>query len=138
LARGGTVTSSNPGTAPEDMTKAFDENELTKWFAGNGIRTGWIAYEFAGSMPHTVTTYEVTSANDMPTRDPATWELQGSNDGTTWTAVDARAAQTFAARFQTNTYACMRTASYRRYRLKITANGGANELQVADLTLFGF
>ena len=137
LAQGGTVSASNPGVSPEDMTKAFDGKSASKWFAGNGVTTGWIAYQFAGSTSHTVTSYAITSANDMPARDPFDWQLQGSNDGTTWTTVDTRASQVFVNRFQTNGYACVNSTAYQRYRLNVTANSGGNELQLAEIQLFG-
>jgi hypothetical protein len=76
-----------------------------------------------------VTSYSITSANDMPTRDPATWELQGSNDGQSWTVVDARTGETFASRFLTKTYLSLAPAPYGRYRLNVTANAGASALQ---------
>jgi hypothetical protein len=134
---GGTVSSSNPGIVPEDMAKAFDANSATKWFAGNGVRTGWIAYQFAAAATHTVTSYSLTSANDQPGRDPSAWQLQGSNDGQTWTTVDTRTGQTFAARFQTNSYSFAGNTAYARYRLNVTANSGGTDLQLADLQFFG-
>src|SRR6266542_1056642 len=41
ISTGGTVTASNPGTSPEDMTKAFDGSVLTKWFV-YAVTTPWI------------------------------------------------------------------------------------------------
>jgi len=133
----GTVSSSNPGVAPEDMTKAFDSNSATKWFAGNGVKTGWIAYQFAAAASHIVTSYALTSANDVPTRNPSAWQLQGSNDGQTWTTLDTRTGQTFAAAFATNPYTAANNTAYPRYRLNITANNGGPDLQLAELQLFG-
>jgi hypothetical protein len=119
------------------MTKAFDGKSASKWFAGNGVKTAWIAYQFAGSTSHTVTSYAITSANDLPPRDPFDWQLQGSNDGTNWTTIDTRTSQVFINRFQTNSYACVNGNAYQRYRLNVTANSGANELQLAEIQLFG-
>jgi hypothetical protein len=135
--QGGTVTSSSPGVAPEDMTKAFDGNTATKWFAGNGVKTGWIAFQFMPATSHTVTSYSISSANDVPARDPNAWQLQGSNDGQTWTTVDTRTGEMFAARFQTNKYTCTTPGAYSRYRLNVTANSGGTDLQLSELQLFG-
>jgi len=64
LARGGTVTASNAaGTAPSDMTMAFDENAATEWFAANSV-VGWIAYQFGAGAKNVVTSYSVTSSPD--------------------------------------------------------------------------
>jgi hypothetical protein len=121
------------------MTQAFDGNAATKWFAGNGVKTGWLAYQFAGNATHVVTSYAVTSANDVPGRDPSAWTLEGSNDGdgATWIEVDARTGQTFARRHETLGFTCTSPASFARYRLNISANSGGNELQLAEVQLFG-
>jgi hypothetical protein len=136
LAQGGTVSASDPGTVPEDMAKAFDNDPLTKWFV-SGVKTPWIAYAFTASASHIVTSYSVTSANDAQDRDPTGWQLQGSNNGTTWTTVDTRTSEVFANRFQTNFYSCTNTTAYRRYRFLVTANNGSIDFQVDEIQLFG-
>jgi len=133
----GTVSSSNPGVAPEDMAKAFDSSSATKWFAGNGIKTGWIAFQFAGAATHIVTSYALTSANDQPGRDPNAWQLKGSTDGQAWTTLDTKTGEMFASRFQTISYTFVNTTAYPRYRLNVTANNAGSDLQLAELQLFG-
>ena len=135
--QGGTVTSSSPGVTPEDMTKAFDGTTATKWYAGNGVKTGWIAYQFTPAATHRVTAYSISSANDVPGRDPSAWQLQGSNDGQAWTTVDTRTGEVFANRLQTNNYTCTSPGDYSHYRLNITANSGGTDLQLSELQLFG-
>jgi F5/8 type C domain len=137
IVRGGTVFSSSPNVPPEDMTAAFDAKTGTKWFAGNTVATGSIGYDFGAGATHVVSYYTITSANDWPGRDPAAWQFQGSNDGTNWTTLDTRTAQTFAARFRTNSYDCAMRGSYRSYRLNVTANSGSPALQLAEIQLFG-
>jgi hypothetical protein len=133
---GGTVTSSHPGTDPEDMTKAFDKDTDTKWLAPS-TATPWIAYAFGGNTARVIVSYTVTSANDVPERDPGSWQLQGSNDGATWTTLDARTNQTFADRFTTNKYTFTNSTPYRRYRIRITSNGGDIDTQLSEITLLG-
>jgi hypothetical protein len=136
-ALGGVATASSVGSIAENGSKAFDLNVNTKWFAGDASATGWLAYQFPGTTSHVVHSYSITSANDVPERDPTAWQLQGSNDGGTWVTVDQRTAQVFAARHQTNPYTCSNLTPYRWYRLLITANGGAPALQLAELALYG-
>jgi hypothetical protein len=136
-AQGGTITASIPmdTKATEDRAKAFDNNVMTKWFV-SASRTPWIAYQFAGGATYAINLYTVTSANDMPTRDPKDWRLEGSNDLVNWTVLDTRTNQVFASRFQTNTYSFTNTTAYGAYRFFVTANSGANQCQVAELQLF--
>jgi hypothetical protein len=133
---GGTATASSVGTVGENASKAFDANVNTKWFSGDGNSTGWLAYQFPGTTSHVVTSYSITSANDVPGRDPADWLLQGSNDGSKWVAVDQRSGQVFANRHQTNSYTCSPAIAYRWFRLLVTANSGALEVQLAELVLY--
>ncbi|GAB3865939.1 hypothetical protein ACFPIJ_13605 [Dactylosporangium cerinum] len=79
--------------------------------------------------------YTLTSANDLPGRDPRSWTVQDSNDGVTWTTVDARSNVDFADRRQTRAFAVSNGTAYSRYRLQITANHGAAETQLAELQL---
>jgi hypothetical protein len=79
--------------------------------------------------------YTVTSANDLPERDPRDWQFQGSNDGTNWTTLDTQSGQSFPFRYYEMEYAVSRPAAYRYYRLNITADSGANAVQLADIKL---
>jgi hypothetical protein len=136
-ALGGVATASSVGSVGENGSKAFDLLATTKWYAGDTSSTGWLAYQFAGTTSHVVHSYSLTSANDVPQRDPADWKLQGSNNGATWVDVDSRTAEVFTSRYQTNSYTCTNTTAYRWYRLLITANVGPGSLQLAELVLYG-
>ena len=135
-ALGGTPTASSMMFVHEDGSKAFDLQITTKWYAGDSSPTGWLAYQFAGTDAHAVKSYSVTSANDVPLRDPADWQLQGSDDGSTWITVDQQSAQVFASRRQTISYTSANTTPYHHYRLLITANSGAPSVQLSELVLY--
>lgn len=133
---GGTASdngASNP--ANEDETKAFDKSSFTKWLVYS--TTGELRYDFAGTAAYKVTKYSVTSANDVQGRDPKNWQLQGSDNGTSWTTVDTQTNITFATRYQTKTYSISNNTAYQMYRLNVTANNGDAYLQLAELQLFG-
>ncbi len=131
LAQGGTATASDPGP----VNNVFDGNAATKWYFINSPRP-WIAYQFGGVMRYVVTSYSVTSGDDWPDRDPAAWQLQGSNDGTTWTTLDTRTNEYFGNRAQTNYYAFTNAVAYASYRFTVTANAGSPDFQVAEIQLF--
>jgi hypothetical protein len=135
LTIGGTVSASNPGLAPEDMTRAFDRNLDTKWFVGSSS-TPTIAYRLAA--PRVVVAYKLGSANDAADRDPTSWALEGSNDGVTWTAIDVRSGETFVARKTLNSYDARGIVAYDRYRLRVLANAGSPATQLSELQLFGY
>ena len=123
-AVGGTATASKDNPPNEPAAMAFDGLTTTKWFNNNGGTTGTLAYHFGGGLSWVATQYTVSSANDVPGRDPKNWQFQGSADGVTWTTLDTQTAQVFAARYQTNGYRVVNTVPYPYYRLNITANNG--------------
>jgi hypothetical protein len=133
VTTGGTVAASSTNSpAAEGRDKAFDATANTKWLIFTA--TGWIQYQLGASQ--VVRSYNVTSANDTPTRDPKNWTFKGSNNGTTWTTLDTRTNQAFANRFQTNAYTISNNTAYTYYRLDVSANTGAPELQIAEIGLF--
>jgi hypothetical protein len=71
-----------------------------------------------------VVRYDLSSANDVPGRDPKNWQFQGSHNGAAWTTLDARTGETFASRFLTRQYPISNSAGYEYYRLNITTNNG--------------
>jgi len=94
------ITASGENAPNEGKAQAFDGDKGTKWLTF--ATTGWIAAQL--DAPRTVDQYALTSGNDEPGRDPADWQLQGSNDGSSWTTVDSQTGQTFEKRGQTRVY----------------------------------
>jgi hypothetical protein len=136
-ATGGAATASMQNLPSEGAAAAFDGSTGTKWFNAQGGNTAWLQYHFANGAAWIVTQYRISSANDVPGRDPKNWQLLGSNDGSTWASVDTQTNQTFASRYQTNTYSIANTAAYSYYRLNITLNNGdATGVQLSELQLF--
>jgi hypothetical protein len=86
--------------------------------------------EFQLAQPVAVDRYVLTSANDAPDRDPATWTLCGSADGHSWRALDIRSGQSFARRHQSRTYRIAEPGAYEHYRLDITGTNGSPHLQL--------
>jgi predicted alpha-1,2-mannosidase len=126
-----TVTASGENAPGEGKAQAFDGDKGTKWLVF--ATTGWIQAQL--KQPQTVTNYAITSANDEPGRDPKDWTLQGSADGTTWTTVDQQTGQSWAARGETRDFTVADPKPYLYYRLNVTANGGEDIVQLAELEL---
>jgi predicted alpha-1,2-mannosidase len=134
VANGGAISASSTNSpAAEQKEQAFDNTSLTKWLIF--ANAGWLQYQFSGGAQQTVRMYTLTSANDVPGRDPRNWSLLGSNDGATWTTLDTRTGETFPWRQQTRVFAVATPAAYAYYRLNISANNGAAETQLAEIEL---
>ena len=138
----GTITAGGfPGSpANEEPPKALDNSEGTKWLAFLPSGT-FYQFRFSGGQRHAVNGYTLTSANDTPNRDPYSWTLSGSNDGTNWTVVDTRNAQDFATRFETRLYEFSNNNSYEYYKFDFQTEFGVtglnqpNSIQIAEIEL---
>jgi hypothetical protein len=71
--------SNSPGA--EDVTKVIDTLGTTKYLNFGKENSGFIVTPAAGSPA--VSFFQLTTANDAPGRDPASWELYGTNDAIT-------------------------------------------------------
>lgn len=131
---GGTITAqySNTSKPSENYPSLIDNTHTTKYYQ-SGRKALWVQYR--STIPAIVTRYTITSANDVPERDPKDWNLAGSDDGSTWTTLDTRANETFPSRFLKKTYSFENTTPYTYYRLTITNNNGHAGTQFAEWEL---
>ncbi|MBC7808616.1 MAG: discoidin domain-containing protein [Akkermansiaceae bacterium] len=87
-----------------------------------------------------VTELAITSANDAPERDPASFLLAGSNDGVNFTTISDGSFPDFTARFQEQVVTFSNDTAYQFYRLTIPTirdAGAANSIQFAEVRLGG-
>jgi hypothetical protein len=133
-ANGGVVTVqySNSNVA-ENYQNLTDNNNNTKYYVPQTAY--WLGYQ--STYTAIVTQYTLTSANDASGRDPKSWTLTASNDGNNWTTINTQTNQTFANRFQTNTYTFSNSTGYLYYRLNVTATNGDGDSQLAEWHLAG-
>ncbi|NOU98895.1 immunoglobulin-like domain-containing protein [Paenibacillus planticolens] len=128
-----TASGNNPPN--ETVDQLFDNATSTKWLTKQP--TGWVSMQFKNHAKYAVRAYTLTSANDAASRDPKNWELLGSNDGTSWTRVDARTNEIFPSRFQTKLYEFNNNTEYEFYKWNVTVNNGATDaIQLAEIELF--
>ncbi|MFI7006986.1 glycosyl hydrolase family 95 catalytic domain-containing protein [Streptomyces sp. NPDC050145] len=124
-------------SATEGVDKTYDGRTGTKWcIDGPGAIVRWQAEL---PEPVEVTSYRLTSANDVPERDPREWTLSGSRDGDTWTVLDRRTLPSpFENRAQTKEFTCAGpTAAHRFYRFDFVPTAGVSHFQVSEIGLSG-
>lgn len=143
VSSGGTASANHYVGAPwnEAPEHAFDGNTATKW-CGNADGTSpkaWLRYDFAGEASYVVDRYVITTAHDIPDRDPRAWRLRGSNDGITWTTLHTVADEPSRARLTPAEYTVPvgSRAAYRLYELAVDATAGGAMVQLAELELYG-
>jgi alpha-L-fucosidase 2 len=111
---------------------SLDGNVNSKWCIENpGDRVIWMA---SLPKPATVKSYSLTSANDVPERDPQDWILEGSNDGRQWKLADSqKPGIPFEKRLQAKTFKVAEPGEYRLYRLTF-ATKGHSHFQIAEIS----
>nr|WP_189939550.1 GH92 family glycosyl hydrolase [Streptomyces aurantiogriseus] len=72
--------------------------------------------------------YTLTSADR--TQAPASWALQGSSDGRTWTELDRRSGETFRWDRQTRAFTVARPGTYGHYRLVLDGEVALTEVEL--------
>ncbi len=111
-----------------------DGNIRTKWC----VKDAGSAVQWQVELPEgkTVPSYTLTSADDVPARDPQVWVLEGSTDGTTWSQLDRRSFdKPFEKRFETKRFEMAQPGNYRFYRFTFTPQD--SYFQVAEIALAG-
>jgi hypothetical protein len=128
----------NPNTSGERFPMLFDGSATTKWFADTGLKKFpcYIAWQY--DIPINVSTYILISGGDVPDRDPKSWNLYGSDDGTTYTIIDSRTNITFSGRNQSVKFTLATSVTYAYFKFEITSTAGSNGTtppQLSEITL---
>lgn len=128
--------------AQENSSCLFDRDPKTKWCNTNADEArGEILFHTNG--PVKAIQYSLTMANDHqsnPKRVPDAWTLYGSNDNTSWTAIDKGDAvdkETLlsAQNGEKVTFSIMHRGEYQYYKLVFDAPG-VEGVQFADFELY--
>ena len=121
----------------EEVDKAIDNNPQTKYLNFDKLNAGFTVTTGALSV---VEGLRLTSANDEPNRDPASFLLLGSVDGHTFEAIAAGVVPTFTSRFQTVEIPFANDRAYAHYQLLFPTVRQANAavaMQIAEVELLG-
>ncbi len=120
----------------EFVGAAADGDPATKWCVEHNGKP--VVWELRLPEKRAFSSYGFTSANDVPARDPATWELAGSDDGKQWTLLDRHENQpAFPKRGEIKMYPLQAGTSYRIYRLTFPPNKGVNHFQLGEIIFPG-
>ena len=117
----------------EGSSKLVDNNVNTKFYQASFVGDLWCQMAFP--TPQKIGSYSITSANNLPNRDPKEWHLSGSNDGVNWTILDTQGPILFSGRYMVQRFEIAVPREFRFYRLYITANVADANFQVAEWRL---
>ncbi|MFR5270681.1 MAG: T9SS type A sorting domain-containing protein [Hoylesella buccalis] len=133
-SREGTTSCYVPGVnGGETVDKLFDKAAASKYcFSFYG--ESWVDYQAAEGMKANL--YSLTSANDNADRDPQSWKVLGSHDGSHWVVLDERNDELFYDRHITQFYSFDNSEPYAYYRLQLDENKGSELCQISEFQLF--
>lgn len=133
----GVVSQSSEVNTSSRGWQAFDRDTgNVRWLSNT--TTGWVQYDFGAGNAKIINYYAITGMNDTANnRNPKTWTLQGSNDGSSFTTVHSVTNAPQFSQNETRTYTMNNTTDYRYYRLNITAPQTTTDLVgVKELSLY--
>lgn len=130
------------GTAGENEANLYDGtgNKLcVSGFDQNDLANKPLVITFEMTDPIAVGSYSLTTANDVPGRDPSSWTLFASNDGTTWTQLDDLSdIRLTDNRFYTQNFAVNNEDEYSFYKFEISKlKEVTNVFQLGEITFYG-
>jgi len=135
------IPTSNNSPGGEGPNNAFDNNPNTKYLNFDKKNAGVTVQLNAGRV---ITGFTVTTANDFSGRDPTSYKLYGSNDGSTWTLIKQDAITLSENRFTTSSVISTgNTTAYAYYFMLFpTTKAGdgcglnCDSMQIAEITYY--
>ena len=119
-----------------------------KWCCGKGggIPEEGLHVTAELAEPYALTHFTVSSANDVPARDPTAWEIQGSNDGEDFTTIFAHDGDSFwterlqVVLFEAGEDYDVQETGYRFFRhvtFDTASNPNGAYFQIGEIEFFG-
>lgn len=133
-----TSTAAADSPAAEGVANAIDDKTSTKYLNFKKLNTGFTVTPSVGIT--TLSGIALTSANDSPERDPASFKIEGSNDGNNYSLVAEGAVPKFSARFTRVEVPFANSSGYTSYRVTfptVVNATAANSMQIAEVELLG-
>jgi hypothetical protein len=130
------IPTSNNSPGNEGPANAFDNNPNTKYLNFDKQNAGVTVQLNAGRV---VTSFKLTTANDAVERDPTSYKLYGSNDGSTWTLIQQGTLALSDNRFSvSNDIPVTNSTAYVYYFMIFPSikNNSGNSVQIAEITYF--
>jgi hypothetical protein len=145
-----TPGSNNPNEPNEGAAKSLDGNASTKYLNFDGPGAGIVVLPASGQKS-VVTDLSLTSANDTIGRDPASYEVWGTNDSnladinpelnpawqTHYTLISSGAVPSFSSRFTAQDLLFANSTAFTNYLVDFPTNQGDPLFQIADVQLYG-
>ncbi len=129
------IGSSENYPAAEGVDKVIDNLAKTKYLNFDKLNTGFTVIPGRSGF---VRGLVLIMANDAPERDPSSYIVEGSDDGSVWTLISQGALNPPTTRYAIDEVRFLNNTSYTQYRVTfptVRNEAAANSMQVADVQL---
>jgi hypothetical protein len=121
----------------EGVQNIIDQNSSTKFLDFDGFDGIGFDVDLLG-VSKTARSIAFVTANDAAERDPNTYQILGSNDGTNFTSIATGNIPCISTRLFSRTFSFANTIAYSYYRVNLNGTCATSTInQVADVQLFG-
>ena len=122
------------GNDEHSIRDGSDGDPKTKWCVDKSGEA--LSWQVELPAAKSVAAYSLTSADDMPVRDPQEWTLEGSNDAARWTLLDRREyPQPFENRHQAKRFDIASPGEFRFFRFTFIPKDAY--FQIGEISLAG-
>ncbi len=131
-----TNPSNHASPRTETILESVDGKVETKWCMEHRGRFPIIWQMAMPPKSPAVTSYTITSAGEMPERDPKAWRFLGSPDGVAWTVLDEQKdVPAWPDRRSPKAFPVKNQTAYEHYRFEFLETHNAPHFQVAEIAL---
>lgn len=136
---GTAVLLSNGDNTGSDLKQTIVDRAQSEYSTTTVTGGGWVRSDLGAGRSLTLDYYSYRYRNNVTTYSPTGWTLSGSNDGTTWTAIDTRSGLTSALNLWVSTSVAGQTTAYRYFRIQQSGNNnnGTTHFSIGELELYG-
>jgi hypothetical protein len=130
------IPTSNNSPGNEGPANAFDNNPNTKYLNFDKKNAGVTVQLNTGRV---VSSFKLTTANDAVERDPSSYKLYGSNDGSTWTLIQEGPLSLSNNRYSVSADIPVTNSTAYVYYFMIfptIKDDSGNSVQIAEITYF--
>lgn len=138
------------GTGAGAAWRAADDVTDARYWADTGFGEAstlpsWWRVDFGASNTQAITSYSIRAYNPAASGSsynmPSVWQLQRSDDGSSWTTEDTQGSETGWSTLERRTYSIASadtgTIEPRRYwRLNFTGNNGSSAILISEIEMF--
>ena len=132
------AAASNSAGSGFEPFRAFDRSYATGsnyWQTLSPTTSAWLSYDFGSGNSVVIDGYTIFGS-DSTVPNPFTWQLQGSDNNSTWTTLHSVTSTPIPANGTYSVASIGNPTGYRYYRLNVTAVNGGNIIRVTELELY--